>query len=92
MQHPPTTVLLRGPQAAAWRDDLLARPLPHTLVLALPAGLGVAQGLPAVLAHAEPPAGHTQAWVCAGTECQPPVDSLAALQRALGLASVAQPA
>lgn len=92
MQHPPTTVLLRGPQAAAWRDDLLARPLPHTLVLALPAGLGVAQGLPAVLAHAEPPAGHTQAWVCAGTECQPPVDSLAALQQALGLASVAQPA
>lgn len=83
--HPPTVVVMRGPDAPAWRDRLLARPLPHTLVLALPAGLHAGQGLPTVLDHAEPPAGVTHAWVCAGTDCQAPVDTPAALAAALGI-------
>ena len=48
---------------------------PHTLALAIPAGL---PGLPPVLD--KPTAGKgVNAWVCEGVNCLPPIDDLSAL-------------
>ena len=73
---PPAVLVLRGPAAALteWQRALAARHQPDTLVLALPGGC---TGLPPVL---DKPAGDSvSAWLCHGTQCQPPVTTLAAL-------------
>jgi len=71
---PPTVVILRGGDAAAWQLELAARYLPHTMVLAIPAG---ARALPPVLD--KPPGGKVNAWVCHGVKCLPPITELAEL-------------
>jgi len=82
-QHPPTLVVLRGAEAGAWRDQLLTAYLPHTLVIALPDEAG---DLPEALDKPLPPAGQTEAWLCSGAQCSPPLGSLAAVKAELGLA------
>jgi uncharacterized protein YyaL (SSP411 family) len=82
--RPPTLVVLRGAQASAWAQSLLREYRPHTLVVALPEG--PMAGLPSAL-DKPPPQGDstqaTQAWVCDGPVCLPPVDSLEALRKQL---------
>ncbi|WP_119154480.1 thioredoxin domain-containing protein [Caldimonas tepidiphila] len=79
--RPPTLVILRGEQAGAWRDALLAQYAPGRLVIALP---GHEAALPAALARPLPPPGHTAAWVCRGTQCLAPVQDEDALRALLG--------
>ena len=71
---PPTVVVLRGGEMAAWQRELAARYLPQTMVLAIPAGL---DALPPVLD--KPPGGKVNAWVCQGVKCLPPITELAEL-------------
>ncbi|MEK7876414.1 MAG: thioredoxin domain-containing protein, partial [Pseudomonadota bacterium] len=71
---PPAVVILRGGDLAAWQRELAARYLPHTMVLAIPAG---ARALPPVLD--KPPGGKVNAWVCHGVKCLPPITELAEL-------------
>jgi uncharacterized protein len=75
--HPPEIVILRGEPAAieAWRRELSRTYAPWRVVLAIPAD---APGLPAALAEKEP-RGEATAYVCRGSTCSAPVNSLAAL-------------
>jgi uncharacterized protein YyaL (SSP411 family) len=72
---PPGIVILRGgSDGAGWQCEINRHYLPHTLVLAIPAG---ATGLPAAL---DKPAGNTvNAWVCKGVTCLPPIADCATL-------------
>ena len=75
--HPPEIVILRGaaPAIEGWRRAL-ARPFaPRRLVLAIPAD---APDLPPALADKAPRAGPV-AYVCRGSTCSAPLDSLEAL-------------
>jgi uncharacterized protein len=75
--HPPEIVILRGapPAIEGWRREL-ARPFaPRRLVLAIPAD---APDLPPALADKAPRAGPV-AYVCRGSTCSAPLDSLEAL-------------
>jgi uncharacterized protein YyaL (SSP411 family) len=76
---PPAIAVLRGgADTAAWQRDIDARYLPHTLVLAIPAGVA---GLPAVL---DKPAGNSvNAWVCKGVNCLAPIADRAELLHVL---------
>ncbi len=78
---PPQTVILRGggKTLTEWQGALARGYRPHTLVLALPAGLS---GLPLVLDKAAPPAG-VNAWVCRGVSCLPAIGSLVDLEQVL---------
>jgi uncharacterized protein YyaL (SSP411 family) len=78
---PPQTVILRGDgeAIAKWQSALTRIYRPHTLVLALPAGLS---GLPPVLDKAAPPTG-VNAWVCRGVSCLPAISNLVELERVL---------
>ena len=70
---PPEVVILRGPTKSLreWQAALAALPAAHRLTLALPNDLS---DLPGAL---NKPAGpKVQAWVCRGTQCLPPEDSL----------------
>ncbi|MGH8275493.1 MAG: thioredoxin domain-containing protein, partial [Steroidobacteraceae bacterium] len=75
--HPPQLVILRGePQAIeAWRGELVREYAPRRLTLAIPAG---APGVPAALA-AKAPRGDAVAYICRGSTCSAPVESLEAL-------------
>jgi uncharacterized protein len=79
--NPPTTVLLRGEPAtcAAWHRQLerAYRPGLRTLDLAR------AEALPGALSRPHQGAAAATAWVCTGSACLPPIDSLEALQAAL---------
>jgi uncharacterized protein YyaL (SSP411 family) len=86
--QPPAVVVVRGPQARAWAHSLLRDYRPHTLVLALP---GAQAGLPPSLDKPLPEGATTQAWVCEGATCRPPVDSLEALRQQLTLTQPLQP-
>jgi len=75
-QQPTRTVIVRGPQGAMrrWRSELAQRYAPQTMVVAIGAE---ASGLPPVL---DKPAGRAvSAWVCEGTVCLAPLDSLESL-------------
>jgi uncharacterized protein YyaL (SSP411 family) len=75
--HPPEIVILRGaaPAIEGWRREL-ARPFaPRRLVLAIPAD---APDLPPALADKAPRAGPV-GYVCRGSTCSAPLDSLEAL-------------
>jgi uncharacterized protein YyaL (SSP411 family) len=78
---PPSIVILAGEAVAcaAWQRALEARYRPTTLVLNV---AGVA-GVPAALTKGAVAADHATAWVCRGTHCLPPIDTLAALDAAL---------
>jgi uncharacterized protein YyaL (SSP411 family) len=75
--HPPEIVIVRGePQAIeAWRRELSRWYAPRRIVLAIPAD---AAGLPPALAD-KAPRGVAVAYVCRGSTCAPPVESLEAL-------------
>jgi len=83
---PPQTVILRGEgQAIApWQSVLTRVYRPHTLVLALPAGLS---GLPPALDKSAPPTG-VNAWVCHGVSCLPAINDITGLERILSETSV----
>jgi uncharacterized protein len=78
----PELVILRGQPAAidSWRRALAKVFAPHRLVIAIPAD---ARELPAALAERTSREAAV-AYVCRGTVCSPPIDSLAELVRALG--------
>jgi uncharacterized protein YyaL (SSP411 family) len=75
---PPETILLRGEesQITTWAKELHKLYAPRRLVLAVPAN---AQGLPPALAQ-KPAASHGAiAYVCQGSTCSAPIDSLSGL-------------
>jgi uncharacterized protein YyaL (SSP411 family) len=75
--HPPAIVIIRGEPALieAWRTELAKLYAPRRLVLAIPAD---APDLPPALADKAPRA-DTVAYVCRGSSCSAPLDSLGAL-------------
>jgi uncharacterized protein len=75
--HPPETVILRGAPAPleSWRRELGKAYAPRRLVLAIPAE---AKDLPPGLAD-KAPRGEVVAYLCRGSTCSAPIDSLAAL-------------
>ncbi len=75
--QPPEIVILRGEAAAieAWRRELARRFAPRRMVLAIPAD---ATGLPAALAD-KAPRGAAVAYICRGSTCSAPVESLEVL-------------
>jgi uncharacterized protein len=78
---PPEIVVLRGEARTidGWRAQLARRYAPHRLTLAIPAE---AADLPAALADKTPRAGPV-AYVCRGSSCSAPLDSLDALREEL---------
>ena len=72
--HPPQIVILCGPAAdiEAWNQALAPLYAPRRLVIAIPAD---AAGLPAALA-AKPATATPLAYICEGSVCGPPIDSL----------------
>jgi uncharacterized protein YyaL (SSP411 family) len=78
--NPPETILLRGDesQITTWAKELHKLYAPRRLVLAVPAD---AQGLPPALAEKTFPAGSRGAiaYVCQGSTCSAPIDSLSSL-------------
>jgi len=81
LTEPPPVVVVRGgpEELAAWRSQLDGRFDPRRAVFALPAD---AVGLPPALAEKRPRAGAV-AYVCRGTTCSPPIDTIGGLVRAL---------
>jgi uncharacterized protein YyaL (SSP411 family) len=75
--NPPETVIIRGAPAPleSWRLELRKVYAPRQLVLAIPAE---AKDLPAGLAD-KAPRGDVVAYLCRGSTCSAPIDSLAAL-------------
>jgi uncharacterized protein YyaL (SSP411 family) len=79
--EPPATVLLAGdPRITAdWHRELAARPMPSVHVYDV-GGLG----LPPELRKGPPPDPSTAVgWVCRGTVCLPPIETLGGIERAL---------
>ena len=76
--HPPQIVLIRGESATleSWQLELNRLYAPRRIVLALNAD---AAGLPAALADKPARPGRTVAYVCRGSTCSAPLDSLGAL-------------
>ena len=75
--NPPVVVILRGREAdlGAWRRELAKLYAPRRIVLAIPAN---AAGLPDALAD-KAARETTVAYVCRGSTCSAPLDSLSAL-------------
>ncbi len=75
--NPPETLILRGEPAAieAWRRDLAKLYAPRRMVFAVPVG---APELPPALAD-KPAQGDVVAYVCQGSVCSAPLNSLSAL-------------
>jgi uncharacterized protein YyaL (SSP411 family) len=77
---PPETIILRGDesQITTWAKDLHKLYAPRRIVLAIPA---TAQGLPPALAEKGFPAASRGAiaYVCQGSTCSAPIDSLSGL-------------
>jgi uncharacterized protein YyaL (SSP411 family) len=80
--HPPELIIIRGARADAecWRAELARVFAPRRLVLAIPAD---ATGLPPALADKAPRGAGTIAYVCRGSSCSAPLESLAALSGVL---------
>jgi uncharacterized protein len=78
--NPPQTIVLRGPssQITTWAKELHKLYAPHRMVLAVPAD---AQELPPALAEKILPAASRGAiaYVCQGSTCSAPIDSLSGL-------------
>ena len=79
---PPEIVIVRGTgkRAAEWARTARLVYAPRRLVFEIPAD---AAGLPAALAEKTAPETGARAWICRGTTCLPPADSLAELTSAL---------
>ncbi len=85
--HPPETIVLRGDAAelARWQRDLDALYAPRRMLLAIPSD---AAPLPAALAAKAPLAaapGKPVAYLCRGSTCSAPIESLQELARDLRL-------
>ena len=80
--EPGETLLLRGQatELAPWQTRLDLGYAPRRLGLAIPAD---ADGLPQALAERAPRSGPV-AYLCSGASCAPPIETLAALETALG--------
>jgi uncharacterized protein len=78
--NPPETIVLRGNKAEirTWAQDLHKLYAPRRMVLAIPSD---ATDLPPALAEkGYPPNAHSVvAYVCKGSTCSPPIDSLSGL-------------
>jgi uncharacterized protein len=79
---PPEIVIIRGTakKAADWARTARLVYAPRRLVFEIPAD---ATALPAALAEKTVPDTGAMAWICRGTTCLPPVDSLTGLTTAL---------
>ena len=79
---PPEIVIVRGAakRAADWARTARLVYAPRRLVFDIPAN---ATGLPAALAEKAVPESGARGWICRGTTCLPPVDSLSGLTTAL---------
>ena len=79
---PPEIVIVRGVgrRPAEWARTARLVYAPRRLVLEIPAD---AAGLPASLAEKTPPDSGARAWICRGTTCLPPVDTLSGFTTAL---------
>ena len=80
--EPPEIVILRGEAAPlqSWQRELARLYAPRRLVLAVP---GDAADLPPALADKPASPSRVVAYICRGTTCSAPIDSLAALAGAL---------
>ena len=87
--NPPETIILRGEPSAieTWRGELAKLYAPRRLVLAIPADAG---GLPPALAD-KTSRGDAVAYVCRGSVCSAPLDSLSALANHLRQEASHQP-
>ncbi len=76
--HPPQVVLIRGTAGAvlSWQRELAQVYAPRRIVLGIPAD---ATQLPAALADKPARDGSTLAYVCRGSTCSAPLDTLAGL-------------
>ncbi|HUN24839.1 MAG TPA: thioredoxin domain-containing protein [Steroidobacteraceae bacterium] len=76
--HPPEIVIVRGAGASleSWRRELARLYAPRRMVLAIPAD---AEELPAALAEKTPRGAAPVAYLCRGSVCSAPLESLAAL-------------
>jgi uncharacterized protein YyaL (SSP411 family) len=74
---PPEIVIVRGADADQWRDELNKLYAPHRMVFAIPAD---SAGLDAAVADKKAGPG-TRAYLCRGSTCSPPVETLADLAR-----------
>jgi uncharacterized protein YyaL (SSP411 family) len=79
---PPEIVIVRGApkRSADWARTARIVYAPRRLVFEIPAD---AADLPPALAEKAAPESGARAWICRGTTCLPPVDSLSALTTAL---------
>jgi uncharacterized protein len=86
--HPPEVVILRGAQSQieGWRRELAHTYAPRRMVLAIP---DAATSLPAVLAE-KSPRGRTVAYLCRGSVCSAPIDSLNDLAQELDIPPAAR--
>jgi len=80
--HPPEIVIVRGVprKAADWSRTVRLVYAPRRLVFDIPPD---ATDLPPALAEKAAPDSGARAWICRGTTCLPPVDSLPALTTTL---------
>ena len=80
--NPTEIVILRGRSSSieAWQHELAKLYAPRRLVLAIPAD---ASDLPPALKN-KAPKGEAIAYICRGTTCSAPIDSLSALAQDLG--------
>jgi uncharacterized protein YyaL (SSP411 family) len=74
---PPESVIIRGSEAESWRDELNKLYAPHRMVFAIPAQ---SAGLDPAIADKKAGAS-TRAYVCRGSTCSAPVETLADLAR-----------
>jgi uncharacterized protein YyaL (SSP411 family) len=74
---PPDMMIIRGDEAPRWRNELGKLYAPHRLVFAIPAEV---DGLDAALADKRAGDG-TRAYLCRGSTCSAPIDSLDDLAR-----------
>ncbi len=81
-REPPEIVIIRGAavEAAAWQRELGRLYAPHRMVFAIPAEIS---GLDAAIADKRA-AGATRAYLCRGTACSAPIESLPDLARTVG--------
>jgi uncharacterized protein YyaL (SSP411 family) len=84
--EPLQVIVLRGaPEImAAWRREILGSWNPHRVCLAIPAD---ETDLPALLAERRPLNGGVVAYLCSGSTCQAPVDSLEELNDRIAASS-----
>jgi uncharacterized protein len=82
--NPPEILILRGPQAeiTSWARELHKLYAPRRMVLAVPDD---AEDLPPALAKEFPRGSAAVAYVCKGSTCSAPIDSLSGLIHKLGV-------